>query len=384
MWAKFVSKRLIVSLGVVLALLATAGAVFVWSGLYNVAASRDHFWVTTWLLETVREQSVATHSAFIETPPLDDPDLIRLGAAHYEGGCVPCHSRPGEPINAIVGQMLPSPPHLADAAAGQPANELFWIVKHGLKYTGMPAWPAPIRDDEVWALTAFLTELADGGMDNYRQLAGLDRVHAGALATKDLTNQTGSVALTQCIRCHDDAAAATISSLVPKLGGQSVRYLERALKEYAARERPSGIMQPVAAHLDDREIAKIADYYANLGAQPERRDIGSYPDPGRIARGQALAAQGDPKNAIPRCLACHSPSRAAEFPALSGQHANYLAGQLRVWQRGGRASTTYGQIMAPIARRLSEEQILDVAAYFASLPPKTDRNGSAPASPGSR
>jgi cytochrome c553 len=380
MWAKFALNRLIISLAIILFLVAAAGAAFIWSGLYNVAASRDHFWVTTWILEKVREQSVETHSTFIETPPLDDPDLVRLGAAHYEGGCVPCHSRPGEPINAIVSQMLPSPPHLADVTAGQPPEELHWVVKHGLKYTGMPAWPAPIRDDEVWALTAFLMELAGGEMENYRQLAGLDRVPPGALAGMEPTHQTEAVALTQCIRCHDDAAVSTISSLVPKLGGQSIGYLERALKEYAARVRPSGIMQPVATHLDDREIAKIADYYANLDAQPGQRGI----DPARIARGQALATEGDPQNAIPRCLACHSHSRAAEFPALAGQHAEYLAGQLRVWQSGGRDSTAYGQIMAPIARRLREEQVLDVAGYFASLPPEAYRNDSASASPDSK
>lgn len=378
MWAKLALNRLIVSLAVILTLVA-AGAAFIWSGLYNVAASRDHFSVTTWILEKVLEQSVATQSAFIETPPLDDPDLVRLGAAHYEGGCVPCHSRPGEPINVIVSQMLPSPPHLADVAAGQPPEELYWIVKHGLKYTGMPAWPAPIRDDEVWALTAFLMELAGGEMDNYRQLAGLDRVPSGALAGTEPTHQTEAVTLTQCIRCHDDAAVSTISSLVPKLGGQSIGYLERALKEYAARARPSGIMQPVAAHLDDREIAKFADYYANLDAQPGQHVI----DPARIARGRALATEGDPQNAIPRCLACHSRSRAAEFPALAGQHADYLVGQLRVWQSGGRDRTAYGQIMASIARRLTDEQMLDVAAYFASLPPEAYRNDGASASPGS-
>jgi cytochrome c553 len=380
MWANFVSKQLIVSLGITLVLLAAAGAAFIWSGLYNVAASRDHFWVTTWILEMVRERSIATRSAFIETPPLDVPDLVRLGAAHYEGGCVPCHSRPGEPINVIVSQMLPSPPHLTDAAAKRPPEELYWIVKHGLKYTGMPAWPAPIRDDEVWALTAFLSELGDGEMNNYRQLAGLDRVPSGAPAAKDLTHQAEAVPLTQCIRCHDDAAASTVSSLVPKLGGQSIGYLERALKEYAARTRPSGIMQPVAALLGDDQIGAIASYYANLDARPGQRAI----DSARIAHGRALATAGDPKKAIPRCLACHSRSRAAEFPSLAGQNADYLAGQLRVWRSGGRDRTAYGQIMASIARRLTEEQILDVAAYFASLPPEAYRNGAASAPSGSK
>ncbi|TFZ33902.1 cytochrome C, partial [Pseudomonas syringae] len=81
-------------------LLIVLGAVFVWSGIYNVAASKDHLRITTWILTLIRERSIATHSFKIEVPALDDESKIRLGASHYEGGCVPCHNRPGEEINS--------------------------------------------------------------------------------------------------------------------------------------------------------------------------------------------------------------------------------------------------------------------------------------------
>lgn len=131
-------------------LLAAAGAAFVWSGVYNVAASRDHLQITTWLLEAIRERSIAVRSYTVQVPDLDDEGMVRLGAGHFEGGCAPCHSRPGNETNAIVRGMLPPPPDLKAVAKHRPPEEIFWIVKHGLKYTGMPAWPSLGRDDEVW------------------------------------------------------------------------------------------------------------------------------------------------------------------------------------------------------------------------------------------
>jgi len=75
-----------------------------------------------------------------------------------------------------------------------------------------------------------------------------------------------------------------------------------------------------------------------------------------------------PERGIPPCLVCHGAGAAAIFPRLAGQHAPYLAGQLRLWQRGLRAGSVTGAIMAPVAKRLEAAQIEDVAAYFASLP----------------
>src|SRR5690606_2166263 len=104
-----------------------------------------------WFIEFALRRSVATHSFSITVPALQDPDLIRLGAGHFAGGCAPCHGAPERPRNPIVRQMLPAPPSLSVAAAAWAPEELFWIVQNGLKYTGMPAWTAPARDDEVWA-----------------------------------------------------------------------------------------------------------------------------------------------------------------------------------------------------------------------------------------
>ncbi|TWG91030.1 cytochrome c553 [Mesorhizobium sp. J18] len=349
--------------GMLVTLAFVAGVVFVWSGFYNVAASRDHWVITTWILEQVRVRSVATWSYFVEDPPpLDDPHKIRLGAAHFEGGCVSCHSRPGEQTNAIVSHMLPPPPLLDNAREHLSPKELFWTVKHGLKYTAMPAWPSQARNDEVWALTAFLLELPELSPEEYRHLAAVDRVGDGPDDGAKQARASETVALTQCTRCHGDETSPPISDLIPALGGQTQAYLERALVEYAEGTRPSGIMQPVAGLLGDDEIRSLAAYYSetDMTAPPQG-------DPESITRGRALAQEGDPERGVPACLACHSRSRFTSFPNIAGLSQGYIAAQLNVWRDGGRDLTVHGQIMAPIARRLTDEQVEDAAAYFSSV-----------------
>jgi cytochrome c553 len=136
------------------------------------------------------------------------------------------------------------------------------------------------------------------------------------------------------------------------------------LREYAERRRPSGIMQSVAGALSDAAMEQLAAYYAGL-QPPGPTEAG---EAARAARGRELARQGDPGRDIPPCLACHGDARSASFPALAGQNADYLISQLKLWRRDGRIATTHGAIMAPIARRLTDEQMRDAAAYFSQQP----------------
>ena len=136
-------RKLLYAFGAFILAGFVAATVFVLSGVYPVGANRGHIGVTTWLLLQVRERSIATYSTFVDPRPVDDPDMAMLGAAHYEGGCAPCHGRPGGPVGVIPAQMLPPPPQLHAALADRESDrQIFWIVKNGLKYTGMPAWPA--------------------------------------------------------------------------------------------------------------------------------------------------------------------------------------------------------------------------------------------------
>ncbi|WEJ13255.1 c-type cytochrome (plasmid) [Sinorhizobium sp. M103] len=347
--------------GVGAVLLVTAGVVFVWSGVYNVAASKDHLRITTWILTLIRERSIANRSFTIEVPPLDDDGMIRLGASHFEGACVACHNRPGEEINPIVSGMLPPPPDLMDIGKRRPPEEIFWIVKHGLEYTGMPAWPNTRRDDEVWAVTAFLASLpATAG--NYPDLAGLTR----SQASRDEGSVSGS-ALTACGRCHEREGTGTNGDRVPRLAGLPEAYLLRSLQEYAKGTRASGAMEPVADLLSEDAMRELATHYSAL--QPTAGNQSAPPDPEQLRRGEAIARRGIAHQGVPACLSCHSGRQSQQFPVLAGQHAEYIEEQIRLWRRGGRIGTPYGRIMTAVAGALDEAQIEDVAAYLGSLPP---------------
>jgi mono/diheme cytochrome c family protein len=168
-------KRIVWKLAALALLVAVGGLLFAWSGLYNVAATAGHWPPVAWFLHFAMQNSVETHAALLEAPELADPTLIDRGGGHYETGCAPCHGAPGSPSNRIPNHMLPEPPYLPPAVSSWSPEQLFWIVKNGLKYTGMPAWPAQSRDDEVWAVTAFLLRLPDMSAAEYAALAkGVD------------------------------------------------------------------------------------------------------------------------------------------------------------------------------------------------------------------
>jgi len=341
------------------------GAAFVMSGIYNVAASARHFDITNAVIRLTLRRSVATHSIGIEAPAnLADERLARLGARHFALGCAPCHASPASPQNPVVAEMYPAPPPLSEAAGEWETEELFWIVMHGLKFTGMPAWPAQNRDEEVWALVAFLERLPEMEAEEYAELAdaavlggGGARFDFGRAGAEDITAMCGT--------CHGDADTSPVHPLAPHLGGQKPDYLRRALAEYAENRRPSGIMAPIATELGPDAIGQLARHYAGQPAPAPARKSG---DAEMIRMGGEIAQRGLREDDIPACVSCHAGDRSGEFPRLEGLSAEYISTQLRLFSEGTRAGSTYAAIMAPIARRLSAEQIEAVAAYFSSVP----------------
>jgi cytochrome c553 len=350
------------------AALALAVLLVAWSGIYSVAASSGHWVIVERFLAFGMRNSVRTHAMAIEVPPLDSPDLVRLGAGHFHSGCAYCHGAPGMPVNPVASRMLPPPPPLSDAAKSWDTRELFWIVKHGIKYTGMPAWVAQQRDDEVWAVVAFLRGLPHLTPEQYRELA-LDRVEIADKSGPELaTTESDPQAAGACARCHGAGATGPASRLVPVLHGQKAEYLTAALQAYATGNRSSGIMQPLASDLDAEAIAKLARYYARLASPQPRAQADA--EPASLERGRLLATAGSPQGRVPACNACHGETGFATFPRLDGQHAPYVQRQLELWRSGLNAGTDNGAIMAPIAVRLTDAQIRDVSAYYASLAAK--------------
>ena len=146
------------------------GFAVIYTGMYNVAATDPHWPPTHWVLETARIRSIKAHAAEVQAPPgLDDPAKISMGVEHFAAHCAVCHGAPGVPKGDIAQGLYPPPPDLAITAKLYSDGELFWIIKHGIKMTGMPAW-ADHSDEEVWATVAFLKKLPGMSEQDYGKL----------------------------------------------------------------------------------------------------------------------------------------------------------------------------------------------------------------------
>ena len=149
--------------------LAIAAAIFVVSGVYNVAATSPHWPLTTWAMGKARMRSIKEHAAGIQAPVwLYDPAKIAMGTSHFAAHCAVCHGAPGVPRNDIAEGLYPQPADLAQSAKIYSSAELFWILKHGIKMTGMPNW-SDHSDDELWATVAFVKELPGMTAKQYGQ-----------------------------------------------------------------------------------------------------------------------------------------------------------------------------------------------------------------------
>ena len=348
---------------------AFGGFLFVASGIMPITASSGHWPITAWFLNFAMRRSVITHSVGIDVPRLDDHGLVVKGATHYEFGCRPCHGGPHVPQPVIPGYMTPHPPHLPPEVPKWRAAELFYIVKHGVKFTGMPAWPTQWRDDEVWAVVAFLLKLPDLRVEEYQKLARSVQPTTATIEDLSETKKAPRVINENCARCHAVSGDRDLS-VFPILAGQRPSYLFASLVAFARRERHSGIMEPLAASLSAADMREIALYYSGLPSpapSPARAEI---TEP--IGRGKEIALRGIPDQRLPACSACHGPNpirRNPIYPELAGQHSEYLALQLDLFKKQSRGGTPYSHIMRRVAGRLTPEQIRDVTLYYASLNP---------------
>ena len=359
--------RPLLRIGGVLVVIAISGMLVVISGLIPIKASSGHFAVTEWLLQFAKKRSIATHTIGFNLPSLDDPALVLRGAGHYETACRPCHGSPEHPRPRIAAAMLPPPPDLSVLAVEREPEALFYVVKHGIKFTGMPAWPTQRRDDEVRAMVAFLRVLPSLDGDAYRELVyGEVAASAPVESLRDLAAgvEPPQRVVESCARCHGVDGRGRGNAAFPKLAGQRRDYLVRALAAYEHDQRHSGIMAPVAAALTPDEQHAIADYYSRLPAGTPDTTA----DAARAARGAQIAMHGIPAQNVPACDDCHgadSPRNEA-YPRLAGQYAEYLELQLEVFANDNRGGSEYAHLMQPIAKRLKPEQRRDVAAYYAS------------------
>ena len=198
----------------VVAVVAIGGLGFIYSGVYPMGADDPHIKPVYWALETLRERSVAFRASRIEVPPLDDPDMLLTGGADYNDMCAGCHLKPGKKSSEMSAGLYPQPPNLSLGADGHAGHEgghgdvnasaarQFWIIKHGIKASGMAAFGATHDDARIWAMVAFLQKLPTLDATQYQILTARDEGDMGGMENLDHGNALSALG-------HDGHAEAT-------------------------------------------------------------------------------------------------------------------------------------------------------------------------------
>lgn len=170
------NKRLVLltvaaTLAAGIALAAIFGTLLLFSGWYNIGATRQHWQPVYTLLERGMHYSVRHHAREVTPPDLSAAQMVRRGASLYAGHCAQCHGAPGVAQHDIGKSMQPIPGPLVDAARRWKASELYWITRHGIKMSGMPAWEFRLADEDIWAVVAFMAQLPALSPRDYAALA---------------------------------------------------------------------------------------------------------------------------------------------------------------------------------------------------------------------
>jgi mono/diheme cytochrome c family protein len=157
------TKPVLLIVAATLAALLAAGvllaATVIYGGLYNVAATEQHFQTMFTALETTMRHSVRLRARHVEQPPLSDEAMILRGAACFRDKCVQCHGAPGVAPDDIGKSLQPLPGPLVQAPRQWRPRELYWITRHGVRMSGMPAWQHRLSDAELWSVVAFMQRL---------------------------------------------------------------------------------------------------------------------------------------------------------------------------------------------------------------------------------
>jgi cytochrome c553 len=170
-----------------------------------------------------------------------------------------------------------------------------------------------------------------------------------------------------CSSCHGPNGNSTNPEW-PRLAGQSAVYVAQQLRLFRSGMRNNPIMKPLAASLSDQDIDDLAVYYE------AQTPSGLEADPSYWQAGEALYVRGDRAREVPGCVACHGPvgrgNLAGGYPSLRAQQSVYLVKQLNDYASGTRYTgadvlkvNPNATMMLTIAKRLSPEQIRDVASY---------------------
>ncbi|MGH8151380.1 MAG: c-type cytochrome [Rhodanobacteraceae bacterium] len=254
----------------------------------------------------------------------------------------------GRPLAFAVLTATAAP--LAVALAAPPANS-------AKPAASAPAASAPTSSASAAPASASTTAAAKSAEDAFRKLE--------AVATKPGDAKAGQTKAVACTACHGPDGNST-DAQYPKLSGQSEQYIVTQLMRFKAGVRVNAIMNGMAAPLSPQDMHDIGAYFAQQTRSP------GVADDKLVKVGETLYRDGDAAADVPACMACHGPDGAGNpgwrVPNIAGQHAQYVAQQLKAWHDGASWGTdTHATIMPTIARHLTAKDISAVSSYVEGL-----------------
>ena len=162
--------RILALIGALAIIIAAVAAGYFLGGFYNVAASVTDAGPVVSALTRVRNASIARHAGGQSPFPLDDAAVLRDGARHFaQYGCVHCHGAPGAQWSKFAEGLNPEAADLSEVAKTRDVAAIFWVVKNGIRMTGMPSFgKAGIPDNELWQIAAFVKKFPNVSDSDYK------------------------------------------------------------------------------------------------------------------------------------------------------------------------------------------------------------------------
>ena len=152
-----------------LAVLAAGAGLFLVSGIYDIGADDHHTALVMAMITELRDRSIAVRVEELPLPPAGDAAHLAAGAKSYAAHCAGCHLAPGVNRSALSRGLYPHPPNLAQGAPSE-ARRAFWIVKHGIKMSAMPAWGKTLDDAEIADLVECVRALPAMSEEDYERM----------------------------------------------------------------------------------------------------------------------------------------------------------------------------------------------------------------------
>ena len=150
-------------------LICIGALIVIMTGVYNIAATVPHIGFERIIFSTAMRNSVLSHAGS-DTEHVTSEEQVRAGFQEYNEMCIVCHRAPGKEQSDIGKGLHPNPPDLAETIRRWNSGQLFWIVKNGVKMTGMPAFGPTHGDDQIWNIVAFVQRLPGMSADDYKAM----------------------------------------------------------------------------------------------------------------------------------------------------------------------------------------------------------------------